>query len=409
MPENHKFVCLDDYEKHASTVLPRNALDYYASGAGREHTLKLNRNAFKVLRIRPRMMRNVSKRDMSTTVLGNCVSVPFGIAPTAMQRMAHQDGECATARAAGMMGTIFTLSTLSTSSIEEVAEAAPSTIKWFQLYIYKDRAVTEDLVRRAEKAGFKALVLTVDAPMFGIRDADIRNKFSLPPHLMLANFKGVFADSVQSSGGSGINEYVKNMFDASLTWNDVKWLKSITSLPIVVKGILTAEDAVMAVDSGVDAIQVSNHGARQLDCTPAPLQICTLGAPVHRCMVAHGTLWLCTFRASCSSLDSHVDDQNEIEVLPEIVHAINDRCEIYLDGGVREGIDVFKALALGAKMVFIGRPAIWGLAASGQGGVKEVLDILKCEFDHAMALSGCAKLGDIQRDMVVPDTQYCKL
>ncbi|XP_049793259.1 uncharacterized protein LOC126203064 [Schistocerca nitens] len=368
MPESQKFVCLDDYEKHASTVLPRNALDYYASGAGREHTLKLNRNAFKVLRIRPRMMRNVSKRDMSTTVLGNCVSVPFGIAPTAMQRMAHQDGECATARAAGMMGTIFTLSTLSTSSIEEVAEAAPSTIKWFQLYIYKDRAVTEDLVRRAEKAGFKALVLTVDAPMFGIRDADIRNKFSLPPHLMLANFRGVFADSVQSSGGSGINEYVKNMFDASLTWNDVKWLKSITSLPIVVKGILTAEDAVMAVDSGVDAIQVSNHGARQLDCTPAP-----------------------------------------IEVLAEIVHAVNDRCEIYLDGGVREGIDVFKALALGAKMVFIGRPAIWGLAASGQEGVKEVLDILKCEFDHAMALSGCAKLGDIQRDMVVPDTQYCKL
>lgn len=206
-------------------------------------------------------MVDVSKRDMSCNVFGLNLSMPIAIAPSAMQKMAHPDGEVGAARAAGNAGTIYTLSTLSTSSLEEVATGAPDTHKWFQFYIYKDRKLSESLVRRAEKAGFKAIVLTVDAPCFGIRRADVRNKFSLPPDLRLANFQ----DQVQSAGGSGINEYVNSQFDATLTWNDVKWLKTITKLPVIVKGILTAEDALLAVENQVDGIIVSNHGARQID------------------------------------------------------------------------------------------------------------------------------------------------
>lgn len=196
-----------------------------------------------------------------------------------MQKMAHPEGEVANARAAGKFGTVFTLSTISTSSIEELEEGAPDTHKWFQLYIYKDRELTESMVRRAEKAGFKAIVLTVDAPIFGLRRADARNKFSLPSHLHLANFVGERADGVRSKDGSGINEYVTSQFDQTLNWNDVKWLKGLTQLPVIVKGVLRADDAVMAVDHGVDGIIVSNHGARQIDSTPSSVRF-TLNSPV---------------------------------------------------------------------------------------------------------------------------------
>ncbi|KAJ9591427.1 hypothetical protein L9F63_002033, partial [Diploptera punctata] len=375
-PEQHnimlgekQFVCVSDYERHAFNLLPKNALDYYRSGAGEEFTLSLNRDAFRRLRIRPRCMRDVSRRNLSSTVLGCNVSMPVGVAPTAMQRMAHPDGECANARAVGAMGGIFILSTLSTSSLEEVAAAAPETIKWFQLYIYNDRDVTRKLVERAEKAGYKALVLTVDAPMFGIRNADVRNKFTLPPHLSLANFEGHKATDVnKSEAGSGINEYVKKLFDQSLTWNDVMWLKGITKLPLVLKGILTAEDAIIAADLGSAGILVSNHGARQVDCTPA-----------------------------------------SIEALPEIVKAVEGRCEIYLDGGIRQGTDVFKALALGAKMVFMGRPALWGLTVAGEDGVKSILNLIKTELDSVLALTGCAIMKDIKKDMIVHESYYSRL
>ncbi|XP_067014362.2 uncharacterized protein Hao [Anabrus simplex] len=361
--------CLRDYELRAHSVLPKNALDYYKSGAGEEFSLQLNRDAFNRLRLQPRVLRDVSCRDVSTTVLGCRVTLPVGIAPTAMQRMAHPEGECATARAAGAMGTVFTLSTLSTSSLEQVAAAAPDTLKWFQLYIYKDRKVTQQLVQRAEKAGFKALVLTVDAPVFGIRNADVRNKFSLPPHLALANFTDSTTTHVnQTESGSGINEYVNNLFDQSISWEDVKWLKSITRLPLVLKGILTAEDAIIGANMGAAAIQVSNHGGRQLDGAPAP-----------------------------------------IEALPEIVRAVGDRCEVYLDGGVRQGTDVFKALALGASMVFLGRPAIWGLAVEGEKGVVDVLTLIKREFNHALALAGCTCIADIKPNMVVHESRYSRL
>jgi (S)-2-hydroxy-acid oxidase len=217
---NNYLISLKDYEQKALTTLPKNALDYFQSGAGDESTLLRNCADFKNYRIRPRVLRDVSKRDLSTEILGSEVSAPFGIAPTAMQKMAHPDGEIATAKAASKENIVYILSTLSTSSIEEVASASGNSIKWFQLYIYKDRKLTETIIKRAESSNFKALVLTVDAPAFGLRRADLKNKFTLPNHLTLANF----SDSVISEGGSGINEYVSKQFDSSLTWHDVSWL-----------------------------------------------------------------------------------------------------------------------------------------------------------------------------------------
>ncbi|XP_076659754.1 hydroxyacid oxidase [Halictus rubicundus] len=364
-----QFVCVEDYEKHAIKHLPPAARDYYNSGAGEQFSLRLNIEAFRKYRIRPRFLRDVSKRDLSTTILGEKISMPVGVAPSAMQRMAHPDGELANARAAEAAGTIYTLSTIATSSVEEVAEAAPKGIKWFQLYIYRDRDVTRNLVKRAERAGFKALVLTIDAPIFGDRRADIRNKFSLPSHLRMANFEGVLSHGVnETKAGSSLNEYVMNLFDASLSWEDIKWLKSITSLPIVLKGILTPEDALLAIESGAKAIIVSNHGARQVDSIPA-----------------------------------------SIEALPEIVKAVHGKVEVYMDGGVRQGIDVFKALALGAKMVFCGRPILWGLSHSGEQGARNVLEIFRKEIDVAFALTGCRSVKEVTRDMVKHQSYYSHL
>ncbi|XP_034939778.1 hydroxyacid oxidase 1 [Chelonus insularis] len=364
-----QLVCVDDYEKLAVKTLPPIAKDYYQSGAGDQNTLKWNREAFARYRIRPRVLRNVSMRDITTKVLGHQVSMPLGISPTAMQRMAHPDGECASARAAEEIGTIFILSTISTSSIEEIAQAAPKAIKWFQLYIYCDRDITLNLIKRAEKAGFSAIVLTVDTPYFGIRRADVRNKFVLPEHLKLANFQGFLSDKInRTNEGSGLNEYVKELFDDTITWDDVKWLKGVTQLPIILKGILTVEDAKLAVDNGIKAIIVSNHGARQIDGTPAT-----------------------------------------IEVLPEIVNAVGDQIEIYLDGGVRQGTDVLKALALGAKMVFFGRPVLWGLANGGFEGVKSVLNLMKSDISAVLGLAGCRSVAEITRDMVIHESYYSRL
>lgn len=361
-------ICVNDYEEFAKNALPKNSLDYYKSGACSEFTLRLNQDAFQRLRIRPRMMIDISNRTCSTTVLGHKISHPIGVSPTAMQKMAHPDGELANARAVGSFGSIFILSTLSTSSMEEVAQAAPNTIKWFQLYIYKDRTLTREMVLRAEKAGFKALVLTVDACIFGTRYDDMRNKFKLPSHLRLGNFVGIESNKINSAKDtSGLTEYVNGLFDDSLSWKDVAWLKGITRLPLIVKGLLTAEDAKIAADLGVAGIIVSNHGARQLDTVPA-----------------------------------------SIEALPEIAKAVGNRCEIYFDGGIRYGTDVFKALALGARMVFVGRPAVWGLTHSGEEGVKKVLGILGSEFDVALALTGCNSVSDIKKDMVVHESMYSK-
>ncbi|CAH0769169.1 unnamed protein product [Bemisia tabaci] len=370
IPHFNHLCNIQDFEESALQILPKKVKGYYKSGACNETTLANNISAFQRLRIRPRVMIDVSVRQLETKILGNRISFPLGIAPTAMQKMAHHDGEIGTARAAGEMGTIFILSTLSTTSVEDVAAAAPNTIKWLQLYIYKDRDITRRLVERADKAGFKALVLTVDTPKFGIRYADAKNQFDIPAHLKLANFSDEksYMNMKGGQGNSALSSYVNALFDPTLSWKDVQWLKSITKLPIVLKGILTREDAKIAADLGVAAILVSNHGARQLDTTPA-----------------------------------------SIEALPEISEAVGERVEVYLDGGIRNGTDVFKALALGAKMVFVGRPAIWGLTNGGKDGVKRVLEILKSEFDNALALAGALSVEDIQKSMVVHESHYAKL
>ncbi|CAN1227267.1 Glycolate oxidase 3 [Linum grandiflorum] len=327
-----------EYEEIARQKLPKMVYDYYASGAEDQWTLKENRNAFSRILFRPRILVDVSKIDMATNVLGFNISMPIMIAPTAMQKMAHPDGEYATARAASAAGTIMTLSSWATSSVEEVASTGPG-IRFFQLYVYKDRNVVTQLVKRAERAGFKAIALTVDTPRLGRREADIKNRFVSHKH---------------------------NTFTIPLPClyvaQDVKWLQSITSLPILVKGVLTAEDTRLAVENGAAGIIVSNHGARQLDYVPAT-----------------------------------------ITALEEVVKAAQGRVPVFLDGGVRRGTDVFKALALGACGVFIGRPVVFGLAADGEGGVRKVLKMLRDELELTMALSGCTSLERISRNHIVTD------
>lgn len=283
--------------------------------------------------------------------------------------MANSEGEKATARAAARMGTCMTLSSWSTVSLEEVAAAAPHGLRWFQLYVYKDRAITLELLQRAEAAGYRALVVTVDTPVLGRREADVRNQFKLPNHLTMGNFVGKGeAHSKGTTTDGGLAGYVASLIDTTLNWDDIEWLRANTSLKIVVKGVLTYEDAHEAAQRGVDAILVSNHGARQLDTVPAT-----------------------------------------IEALPEIVQAVKSKCEIYLDGGVCRGTDAIKALALGADAVLIGRPYAWGLAHSGEEGVYNVLSILRDELKMALQLMGCTKISDLQRSMVCHQEAYSKL
>ncbi|XP_075056838.1 2-Hydroxyacid oxidase 1 isoform X1 [Mixophyes fleayi] len=357
-----KLITVDDFEHHAKRFLKKSVFDYYRSGAENQQTLAENVAAFSRWRLYPRVLRDVSVTDLSTTILGQKVSMPICVGATAMQRMAHPDGEVATVRACRSIGTGMMLSSWATSSIEEVAEAAEGSLCLMQLYIYKDRSLTKSLVQRAERLGYKGIFLTVDTPYLGRRLDDVRNKFQLPPHLRMKNFETedlAFSSKKGYGDNSGLAVYVSQAIDASIKWDDIEWLKGLTSLPIVVKGILRADDAKEAVKRGVSGILVSNHGARQLDGVPAT-----------------------------------------IDVLQEIVAAVDGKVEVYLDGGVRKGTDVLKALALGARAVFIGRPVIWGLAYQGEDGVKEVLDILREEFKLAMALAGCRSVNEIEKSLV---------
>ncbi|KAK4488162.1 hypothetical protein RD792_003904, partial [Penstemon davidsonii] len=344
-----------EYEAIAKEKLPKMVYDYYASGAEDQWTLQENRNAFSKILFRPRILVDVSKIDTTTAILGFKISMPIMVAPTAMQKMAHPEGELATARAASAAGTIMTLSSLGTSSVEEVDSTGPG-IRFFQLYVFKDRNVVLQLVRRAEKAGFKAIALTVDTPRLGRREADIKNGFALPSNLTLKNLEGLDLGTIDRTNDSGLASYVADQVDRSLNWKDVKWLQTITKLPILLKGVLTGEDASIAVQAGAAGIIVSNHGARQLDYVPAT-----------------------------------------ISALEEVVKAAQGRVPVFLDGGIRRGTDVFKALALGASGVFIGRPVVFSLAADGEAGVRKVLQMLHDEFELTMALSGCRSIKEITR------------
>lgn len=348
-----------ELEALARELLPEIAYDYFASGANDEITLRENRAAYERIALLPRMLIDVSVREMATTVLGEPVSMPILIAPTALPGLAHPEGEIAKTKAAGSARTIITLATLSTSSIEEAMAVATGPV-WFQLYVFKDREISASLVQRAEAAGCKAVVLTVDVPVLGKRERDVRNRFTLPEHLSLKNLLPAGCQELPKSlAGSGLAAYVASLFDATLTWKDIEWLARVTKLPVLVKGILRADDALRAVNHGASGIIVSNHGARQLDTAPAT-----------------------------------------ISVLPEIVDAVAGAVEVYVDGGIRRGTDVLKAMAYGARAVLVGRPILWGLAVGGETGVKSVLEMLRQEFDLAMALSGCPTLSSITRDLI---------
>ena len=350
---------LADLESLARARLPQMAWDYYASGADDERCLARNQAAFAEIALHYRVLVDVAHRTLETTVLGQRASLPVLVAPTAFHKLAHEDGELASVRAAGDAGTIFILSTLSTTRVEDVVAAATGPV-WFQLYVYRDRKATEALVRRVEAAGCKALVLTVDAPLLGRRERDVRNRFALPPGLAVENMHG-YEEVARPAMDSGLAEYFANLIDPSLTWEAIGWLRSLTKLPVLVKGIVRADDAARAVAAGASGIVVSNHGGRQLDASPAT-----------------------------------------IEVLARISDVVGGRTEILLDGGVRRGSDVIKALALGAKAVLVGRPVLWGLAAAGRAGVAAALGVLRREIDLAMALCGCPDVASITRDLVQP-------
>lgn len=351
-------VNLQELEKQASEILPTMAFGYYAGGAHDEITLKENHDAYNRIELKYRVLVDVSRRDMSTTVCGQKVSMPILIAPTAFQKMAHAEGELATAKAAHKAGTIMVVSTLATSSIEEIRAISDGPL-WYQLYVFKDRSITKALVERAEQAGYSALVLTVDLPVSGMRYADVRNSFQLPGHLSMKNLIDPSRQSFPNQDGSGLTNYVAGEFDPAVTWKDVEWLRSITKMPVLLKGVIRGDDAKKAIDHGASGLIVSNHGGRQLDTAPAT-----------------------------------------IKALPEIVAAAGDKIDILIDGGIRRGTDVLKALALGAKAVLVGRPILWGLASNGQDGVTTVLDMLAKDFDLAMALCGCPSVADITGDLI---------
>lgn len=331
-----RFVTVDDYEPVARELLPPDVYGYFAGGAGDEWTLAENRRAFDRWVIRPRMLTGAFPPDSSTEILGTRVAFPLLVAPWAYQRKAHPDGEPATARASSRAGTIMAVSTTAMDLLEEIAAASEFT-KWWQLYVFTDRGLTEELLHRVHAAGYGALCFTVDFPVGGLRHRDTRSGFDLP--------QGLPEDD--------------EVYDPAITWDDLAWIRERAPLPLLVKGIMTAEDAVLAMKHGADGIVVSNHGGRQLDG------------------IAAG-----------------------ITVLPEVVQAVGGRIPVIVDGGVRRGTDIFKAIALGASAVMTARPVCWGLAVGGEEGVVQVLGILRAEFENAMVLAGVKTVGEITRAFV---------
>ncbi len=339
-------IILADFERLARERLEPGAWDYQAGGAGDERSLAENRAAWDRLRLRPRVLVDVASRDLSTTAFGGALEHPILVAPTASHRLSHPDAERATAAGAAAAGALYTLSTISSAPMEEVAAAAPGAPRWFQLYAPSDRVACTDLVRRAADAGYGAVVVTVDLPLPGNRERDLRNRFEVEL-------------GVHLPAGQPVDPTTGIVVLPTMDWDDLAWLRSVCPVPLLAKGILRADDAQRAVEAGCDGVWVSNHGGRQLDTS---------------------------ITAS--------------EALPEIAHAVGGRALDVVDGGVRRGIDVLKGLALGADLVAIGRPILWGLAVDGAEGVRSVIEILRDELSLAMALAGCRSLGEITPDLV---------
>ncbi|KAK2025889.1 FMN-dependent dehydrogenase [Colletotrichum zoysiae] len=370
---HHEPVNIADVQKIAREKLAKAAWDYYRTGADDELTLERNHAAYNDILLRPQMLRNVSSIDTTTTIFGKRYAIPIAVAPTAYQRLAGGEGELDVARAVSNLGTNLTLSSNATTSLEDVEKAIPQRgpehpRPWFQLYFLGNRDLTAKLIRRADNAGYEALVLTVDTVILGNRLQERRTPLVLPPGLAVADAEfgaisteGLLLRAKTAAEYNKIQEEHRDrLVNSSLEWNEViPWLRSQTKMKIILKGILTAEDAQRSIDAGVDAIIVSNHGGRQLDGVPST-----------------------------------------IEALPEITELVRGRIPVIVDGGITRGTDVFKALALGADLCLVGRTALWGLAWDGQKGVEGVLNILERELARAMALMGVAKLTDISRGLL---------
>jgi 4-hydroxymandelate oxidase len=341
-----------DYEREAERVLDAGPFGYYAGGAGDEVTLRDNVAAFSRWQLRPRVLMDVGEVKTATEVLGHEVSMPLLVAPTAFHRLAHPDGELATARAAAAAGTIMCQSTLSSVAPGELAAGAPGARLWFQLYWSADRGFTADLLAQVAEAGFEALVLTVDFPAAGRRERDLRNAFALPEDLATPNIPG-------SLHREGFHAALGEIVDTTLSWRDLEWLREHCDLPILLKGILSAEDALLAVEHGAAGVIVSNHGGRQLDGVAASL-----------------------------------------DALPEVVEAVGERVEVLLDGGIRRGTDVLKAVALGAQAGLAGRAVLWGLAVGGEQGVRDVLELLREEIALGLTHLGCRSPAEVARPHV---------
>ncbi|KAL3883045.1 hypothetical protein ACJMK2_029340 [Sinanodonta woodiana] len=346
-----------DIEDLATLSLSKRNLDFINGGSGRMRTVQDNVEAFGRYKLRPRVLRNVINVDVSTTILGNKINFPICVAPMAAQRLVHPDGETASAKAAMEMGTCFGLSIAASASLEEITSAAPEGLKFLQVDPLKELRIVDSLIREGENKGFKGIILGADCTC-------MVNNYRLGIwEFLLAEYNKLR----QAEGKSTVNMtyFRKEQPDSSRTWDLVQWLKNTTRLPIIIKGILTGEDAKIAAALGVNAIIVSNHGGRQLEDAPAT-----------------------------------------IDVLKEIVNAVKGQCEVYIDGGIRTGNDVFKAIALGAKAVFVGRPILWGIAYDGKDGAKKVLDILQKELKVTMALAGAPSIADIVEEMVVHKSHF---
>jgi 4-hydroxymandelate oxidase len=350
-------VSLTDFEPLARERVARMAYEYVCGGAADEITLRWNREAFDRLRLKPRVLVDVAHLDTRVTLLGRELPFPILLAPTAYHRLVHPEGERATARGAAAAGATFVLSSFATTPIEEVARAGAAL--WFQLYVQPDRGFTRELVRRAEAAGCRALCVTVDTPIAGARNREVRAGFELPPGVELPLLAGLQQQDPRYGHRPKHREIFSSVLDPTLTWKDVEWLRSFARVPLLLKGVLDPEDAERAVGTGVAGLIVSNHGARNLDTVPATL-----------------------------------------DALPPIAERVAGRVALLLDGGVRRGTDVLKALALGASAVLIGRPYLYGLGAAGAAGVQRVIEILRSELEMALALTGRRSLAEVDRSLI---------
>ncbi|MDQ2983367.1 MAG: alpha-hydroxy-acid oxidizing protein [Actinomycetota bacterium] len=337
---------LADFEEAARELLDPGAYGYFAGGAGDEWTLRENVEAFRRWRLRPRVLVDVGETTTETEVLGAPVALPVLVAPTAFQRLAHAEGEPAAARGAAAAGTVYCLSSLSSVTPRELATAADGR-KWFQLYWSRDRGFTRELLAAVAESEFEAVVFTADFPAAGRRERDLRAQFRLPADLPVPNIAGALKRQ-------DFHTELGQIVDPTLTWRDLEWYRDTCSLPLLVKGVLTAEDALLAAEHGAAGVIVSNHGGRQLDGVPASL-----------------------------------------EALPEVVEAVGERLEVLLDGGVRRGVDVLVALALGARSVLVGRPVVWGLTVGGEEGVARVLELLRREIEIGLKLLGCPSPAEV--------------